>query len=569
MYTPDGTTTLYTKLCTIECEVFKIVCTNSKCIKVWDGLKENIFRLSRSVCVVEELCWEFTNNVCTMKCNFSSFSKSMDDIYTAHQSAKRFLTSKTFLKIFFAWASHQNREFRRACHWCGESPKALACDGTKIGIMSRNLHITPMESVSQDAPNLPTKNRRNDRCFLRYPKKVPNETIKQQEEKERNIREARLFLKDQTKRKAMDDDKKKKKNKNESELSPKEIEAQTKAFLNVIPKELVPLFTSYFSQKMSLDQLIATKRVFYLLSFDCALRTFLPSRLLSTIESLLQIRTLDEDEIDNVYEECRKYNPALEAFIQSFIIDGRLEKNATSLLTYICSRIRETETDNPDIPDPLTETIPYNPKDGSFYYFRPDGAKIRDNRHFSIDDGKASRVHDDKPTTSSCTKKDPMVATRGASYLFLWFCPTHGHCYGAHIVNGQEGRKDAACSLFTHLEFPPEMIFYDFACSLEEYSLNREAEFFRLCRFYHDLFHGSAHSCSSMFNGRGLEGMTQYNTSICEQFNSFLQCIKASGKHMNQQHFIFFTQFMIDIWNSKKHESFATKLKVALACSQS
>jgi len=378
-----------------------------------------------------------------------------------------------------------------------------------------------MESVSSDAQKLPTQNRRNDRCFLRYPEKDPNETIKQQEEKEKRIRDARLFLKSQTKRKVLDEkknaDKKKNKKKNELELSPEEIEDQTKLLLGVIPKELVPLFTSYFNQKMSLDQLVATKRVFYFLSFDCALRTFLPSMLLPTIESLLQANIFDDDDIESVYEECRKYNPALEAFLQSFVIDGLLDENAANLLKYICNRIRETEALNPDVSDPLTETIPYNPKDGSFYYFRPDGAKIRNNRHFSIDDGKSTRVHDDKPTTSSCTKKYPTVATRGASYLFLWFCPTHGHCYGAHIVNGQEGRKDAACSLFTHLEIPPEMIFYDFACSLEEYTLNREAEYFRMCRFYHDLFHGPAHSCSSMFNGRGLEGMMQYNTSICEQ----------------------------------------------------
>ncbi|XP_066921109.1 uncharacterized protein [Clytia hemisphaerica] len=487
-------TTLYTKLCTIECQVFKLVCKNSKCIQVWNGSKENIFRLSRNVCIVEELCWEFTNNVCTMKCNFSSFSKSMNDIYISHQSAKKFLTSKTFLKIYFAWASHQNREFRRACYWCGESPKALACDGTKIGIMSRNLRIVPMESVSSDAQKLPTQNRRNDRCFLRYPEKDPNETIKQQEEKEKRIRDARLFLKSQTKKKVLDEkknaDKKKNKKKNELELSPEEMEDQTKFLLGVIPKELVPLFTSYFNQKMSLDQLVATKRVFYFLSFDCALRTFLPSMLLPTIESLLQANIFDDDDIESVYEECRKYNPALEAFLQSFVIDGLLDENAANLLKYICNRIRETEALNPD------STV------------------------------------------------------------------------GAHIVNGQEGRKDAACSLFTHLEIPPEMIFYDFACSLEEYTLNREAEYFRMCRFYHDLFHGPAHSCSSMFNGRGLEGMMQYNTSICEQFNSFLQCIKASGKHIIQQHFVFFTQFMIDIWNTKKYESFATKLKVALSCSK-
>ena len=164
-----------------------------------------------------------------------------------------------------------------------------------------------------------------------------------------------------------------------------------------------------------------------------------------------------------------------------------------------------------------------SPKNGCFYYFQPDGAQVRTNRPFSI--GEDKDVHDDKPTTSNCNKIYPTIAKKGASFRFLWFCPDHGHCYGAHIVNGKEGRKDAACSLFTHLTKSPDAIFYDFGCSLEEYCLNREAEFFKCTRFYHDLFHGFSHSCSCMYSSMGLEGMSNLNTSICEQFNSFLQNI--------------------------------------------
>ena len=52
------------------------------------------------------------------------------------------------------------------------------------------------------------------------------------------------------------------------------------------------------------------------------------------------------------FRRMKKIYPVLEAFIHCFIIDGRLGRHAASLLTYIyCSRIRETETDNPDIPN--------------------------------------------------------------------------------------------------------------------------------------------------------------------------------------------------------------------------
>ena len=47
----------------------------------------------------------------------------------------------------------------------------------------------------------------------------------------------------------------------------------------------------------------------------------------------------------------------------------------------------------------------------------------------------------------SCTKSYPGVSYGGYGYLFLWFCPMHGHLYGLHLVARREGRKDPS-SLF-------------------------------------------------------------------------------------------------------------------------
>ena len=131
-------------------------------------------------------------------------------------------------------------------------------------------------------------------------------------------------------------------------------------------------------------------------------------------------------------------------------------------------------------------------------------------------------------------------------------------------MNGGEGRKDPFYSLYRYLEKAPEGVFYDFACSFEEYSLNREAIYFILTRFYHDYFHGFNHNCSPVYSSKGLDGLS-FNTSICEQFNSYLQCVKASAKHMNQEHFVFYVQFFIDLWNVKKEATFKARLKTALA----
>ena len=117
-------------------------------------------------------------------------------------------------------------------------------------------------------------------------------------------------------------------------------------------------------------------------------------------------------------------------------------------------------------------------------------------------------------------------SNRGFGYIFLWFCPVHGHSYGFHCINGGEGRKDVFSSLYKYLEKPPEHIFYDFACQLREYCLNREPELFKNTRFWHDLFHSIGHVCGINFKSGHVRGLEGVNTEICEQWNSFLQCIK-------------------------------------------
>ena len=92
--------------------------------------------------------------------------------------------------------------------------------------------------------------------------------------------------------------------------------------------------------------------------------------------------------------------------------------------------------------------------------------QLRSPRLFEIDRKKTSKRDnfDDDPD-KLCSKSFPVVSKRGTTYLFLWFCAAHGHCYGFHMIPGSEGRKDAANSLYCYLEKAPETIFYDFAKS--------------------------------------------------------------------------------------------------------
>ena len=186
---------------------------------------------------------------------------------------------------------------------------------------------------------------------------------------------------------------------------------------------------------------------------------------------------------------------------------------------------------NSDVPPEPPKVIDnsYNPpKLGCAFYFERHGMQVQNVRTFSIDfSNKKNEDHfDDKPF-DLCTKIFPQISKKGMTYLFLWFSPRHGHCYGFYIIPGSEGRKDPAAALYTHMEIPPKCIFYDHAFSLSEYVKSRESGFFKNTRVFHDVFHGFTHKCLTSLRCADLNCFSQVNTSICEQFNSYIQIIKS------------------------------------------
>ena len=203
-------------------------------------------------------------------------------------------------------------------------------------------------------------------------------------------------------------------------------------------------------------------------------------------------------------------------------------------------------------PAECIENGEYNPpKSGAFYYFSKNGAKLREPRLFLQDVESKKKNYDDQPQMSNCTK-DYGIGSSQSTYAFFFFCPIHGHCYGGHVITGSEGRRDAIQAMYCYLEKAPEVLEYDFSCSAEEYGMNREAGYLKFTQFKHDVFHGYNHTCSRAYKTVGDANYRHVNSSICEQFNSYMQRIKWSGRHMTQTHFIFFVQFMMHRWNLKK-----------------
>jgi hypothetical protein len=61
-------------------------------------------------------------------------------------------------------------------------------------------------------------------------------------------------------------------------------------------------------------------------------------------------------------------------------------------------------------------------------------------------------------------------------------------------MDSSEGRDDPFSILKMFLEMAPEVVIYDFACSLEEYAMNRDPWWFRDTLFVIDRFHWPNHN---------------------------------------------------------------------------
>ncbi|XP_057302291.1 uncharacterized protein LOC130636556 isoform X1 [Hydractinia symbiolongicarpus] len=510
-----------------KCKIYRRTCLLNNCSKRWDGASDSIFQLSHATCAGYELGWQFVDSVVNSKMTFSGFVSCCQEKCKILDSY--FMNVNTFINWFFGWASRMRIDFRQLCPGCDGPSPFLACDGTKIGLTFKNLCVEPIEKATKEAPTN-VKKSRLDRCFLRSEEKSPSS--------KKQFAAARLFLRNLC-----------------CDVLSGKLDClqkydQLQSLLTYIPNSCVPSFVTMVQAKISIGLRQAYAAVFKLLSYDSCIDALIPLKICDEFMAFLELCELnsstDELKISFIHK-MRHYNCEI-ATLLSVTEPGT---DVIQLFFYCCTLVKKVHEDNIDAvaAAPLENT--YNPpRFGRAYYFTEHGKQLREVRSFPVDT-KDQQNFDDTPD-EICQKRFPQVSKKGTSYLFLWFCPKHGHCLGFHIIPGSEGRKDPAASLYAYCEHPPEVVLYDFTCSLSEYVHNRESGYFKDTRFFHDVFHGYTHSCSSAFRYNGLLGFEAVNSSICEQFNSFMQKIKTSAKLMSQTHFTFYLQFFIYIWNKKK-----------------
>ena len=89
------------------------------------------------------------------------------------------------------------------------------------------------------------------------------------------------------------------------------------------------------------------------------------------------------------------------------------------------------------------------------------------------------------------------------------------------MIPGKEGRYDASASLYSCPEKEPDVVFYDFAYFLLEYTQNGESRYFSKTQLLHHIFHGCTHKCSDVKSYLDLKSfIRQFVNNFIHFFNA-------------------------------------------------
>ena len=127
-------------------------------------------------------------------------------------------------------------------------------------------------------------------------------------------------------------------------------------------------------------------------------------------------------------------------------------------------------------------------------------------------------IDTDTGSSEGCKKvRFTYIGHRQRSGLWVSMCMIHQTIIGYHVIANGEGRRDAIYPVYRFLEKPPQAIFGDYACGIEETCLNYVPDYFKGVNFFHDVFHGCTHVCSERFSSRRIAAYAILNTSLMEQ----------------------------------------------------
>ena len=533
----EGTCNLYTRVGVAHIKYNGLKCNMNKCEKKFSDISGTwgMFFYTNTMCARDEISWDFINAVKTSKISFTGFCNQMTRIYkTTYSNAQAFMSVKTFIGWFFGWLSAFKIDFRKQIDpFCRHNPKILACNGTHIGVSLCHLRLDhPVTKCDREDQQVPWLHG----CIAHG--------LFRDEDTRTHIKYMSLKVMDKL---------------TEETLTPLEANNVSLDILHKILNE-APLkdFLQQLFPSVPNEVLKSQAEVLHQLSGEYQIESALPWRSFDMIKTICN--KLDEnDDCTKELLEMRRYNTQI-----SDLIVLSVKNTCTQVLApffrYLIEKVESIHYGdlNPTLVEEMEGT--YDPCSGVAYYFTASLQKMPQYKKKLKDKRNKEPLRDHE-----CRKIYPTVSHDGYSYIFLWFCPIHGHSYGFHLIDGAEGPKDVFSSLLKYKEDMPQELFYDNACHLSEFCLNCEPALFQDTRFWHDLFHTIAHLCGINFKSMRVEGFGRINTEICEQVNSYFQAIKYTGTHLSQEHFIFFLQFFLYLLNKDKTEHQRELAKLAVA----
>ncbi len=466
----------------------RVVCLNEDCPQLpilYTGEEHRIFFINKASGVGEELFWDFISLAMSSKVTFSGFCNEMTRRYqTTNTSSAPFLSAKTFRKMLLVWIVKMGIDFRQAIDpWCGHDPKKLACDGTHLGVSAKQLKL-PVSVTDSDVPTVCTPDhKRHDRLFIQNEEAREYILYLAQENPTPNLLYGEVHMPFHSINVMQAVEKWGK-------------DSVTNMVMAFVHKELLPpimrpvLKLLCCSDKASIVSVFPYRyHVYFIECCEAFLHGSPTAKLLQRVRNVLP-------EAADLLQSCEKE-------------EGWLLKGVTFVQDMVRITVSIHFQDHKPPPVDVQEGT-YNPASGVAYYFTEHGSQLRKLPTYDVG-------HERKSDEDSCRKMYPKVSFGGFGYLFLYFCPHHGYCYGFHIVKGGEGRKDPFFAVTKYKETPPTDIFYDNACQLSEYSLNREPYFWREVRVWHDIFHSFSHKgCGNVFRSRRVAGLSGINSEICE-----------------------------------------------------
>ena len=349
---------MYTRIAPLKCICYNLVCSNQKCeISYQEAAEEKgIFFYSTKTAVADEVGWDFVRAVKNVRTSFRGFCKEMSTKYeTGHSLAYPFLSGNTFISYFFCWLAAMKIDFRKEIDpKCGYDPQILACDGTHIGVSTRNLKLDEPVTKPDFENVLKSKHRRKQRALipdcdarknLKYFCKKVLKKLKEDKEKDRA---EELYMK---------------------QYLLQEVEQMQDETLS----RGINLF---FSEQLPQGVHVTYAKFLIMLAGDSPMSSVLPFRshqvIRDIIQSMVTTRTLCPKVV-----ELKKYSCELRHLFQA-AIQTNIIGVIVSFVLQLINRI-EYLHNTKNRPTPDIEEIPnsYNPSKGIAYYFTPSGNQIR------------------------------------------------------------------------------------------------------------------------------------------------------------------------------------------------